>query len=89
MTASGRTTYATPYTGEHLNKVAFPLGGMGAGMICLEGTGAFSHVSVRGHMDFYHAPEMYAALHIKGDASVSKVLEGPVPTWKYFGPAGT
>ena len=52
MTASGRTTYATPYTGEHLNKVAFPLGGMGAGMICLEGTGAFSHVSVRGHMDF-------------------------------------
>ena len=89
MSSPECNTYNVPYTGDHLNKVAFPLGGMGAGMICLEGTGAFSHVSVRGHMDFYHAPEMYAALHIKGDASVSKVLEGPVPTWKYFGPAGT
>ena len=35
------------YSGERLNRVAFPLGGMGAGMICLEGTGALSHFSLR------------------------------------------
>jgi len=33
------------YTGEYLNKVAFPIGGIGAGMLCLEGNGAWSHLS--------------------------------------------
>ena len=27
------------YTVEYLRNVAFPLGGMGAGMFCIEGTG--------------------------------------------------
>ena len=87
--AENQRPYNTPYTGTHLNRVAFPMGGMGAGMICLEGTGAFSHVSIRGHMDFYNEPEIYAAVHIKGLPNASKVLEGPVPEWKYFGPTGT
>ena len=39
------------YSNEYLNKVAFPIGGIGAGMICLEGTGAISHVSVRNKME--------------------------------------
>lgn len=87
---AGQTrTYNAPYTGEYLNRIAFPLGGIGAGMICLEGAGALSHVSVRGHMDFFNEPEIYAALHIKGEPPVVRVLEGPVPTWKYFGPAGS
>lgn len=89
MSNDDKTTYNSPYTGDYLNKLAFPLGGMGAGMVCLEGTGAFSHVSVRGQMDIFNAPEMYAALHMKGDHPVSKVIEGPVPKWKYFGPAET
>ena len=38
--------YNGPYEGETLQRVAFPLGGMGAGMLCLEGTGALSHVSL-------------------------------------------
>ena len=32
------------YRDRNLNRVAFPLGGIGAGMVCLEGTGAISHV---------------------------------------------
>jgi hypothetical protein len=39
--------YNSPYTGEYLNRLAFPIGGLGAGMFCLEGTGAISHMSVR------------------------------------------
>ena len=50
VTASKRT-YNGSYTGEHLNHVAFPLGGIGAGMFCLEGTGALSHVSLRGRAE--------------------------------------
>ena len=75
------------YTGEELNRIAFPLGGIGAGMICLEGTGALSHVSLHGHPDVYHEPQLFSAVCIKNEPNVARVLEGPVPTWKAFGPA--
>ena len=39
------------YQKEYLDKIAFPIGGIGAGMFCLEGTGAISHVSLRHHPD--------------------------------------
>jgi len=74
----------TLYTGSHLDRVAFPLGGIGAGMICLEGTGALSHVSLRHRPEVYHEPQAFAALHVKG-AKTARVLEGPVPIWKAFG----
>ena len=89
--------YNTPYTGEYLNRVAFPMGGMGAGMLCLEGTGALSHVSLRGHADIFNEPLMFAALSIACNASagsqsrrarLARVLEGPVPMWKAFGTPG-
>lgn len=84
-----RRAYNTPYTGEYLNRVAFPIGGLGAGMFCLEGTGAISHLSIRNRPEIYNEPTMFAALAIKGLPHAAKVLEGPVPTWKYFGPHGT
>ena len=37
--------YSKEYKGEFLNRIAFPIGGMGAGMFCLEGTGAISNMS--------------------------------------------
>ena len=70
-----------------LNRIAFPLGGIGAGMSSLEGTGALSQVSLRHKPDVYHEPQVFAALHIKG-AKTARVLEGPVPMWKAFGGAG-
>lgn len=77
------------YTGEHLNKIAFPMGGIGAGMVCLEGTGAISHVSIKNKPDVFNEPYMFAALHLKGIENGTKVLEGPVPSWKMFGPQKT
>ncbi|MDX1284003.1 MAG: GH116 family glycosyl-hydrolase, partial [Draconibacterium sp.] len=77
------------YEGEYLNRVAFPMGGIGAGMICLEGTGAISHVSVRNHPDVFNEPFTMAALSIKGLKNGAKVLEGPVPKWKIFGNPNT
>lgn len=82
--------YNGRYAGAYLNRVAFPIGGIGAGMFCLEGTGAISHVSVRNRLQFTNEPAAFAALCVKGDeGNAAKVLEGPVPTWKVFGPAGT
>jgi uncharacterized protein (DUF608 family) len=72
------------YQGPRLDRVAFPLGGIGTGMICLEGTGALSHVSLRHRPEVYHEPQAFAALHVKG-AKTARVLEGPVPMWKAFG----
>ena len=37
--ASGRV-FNGPHAREHTSRVAFPLGGIGAGMLCLEGSGA-------------------------------------------------
>ena len=81
--------YNGPYTGDYLDQIAFPLGGIGAGMICLEGTGFLSHASLRGQPDVYNELPAFSALCIKGDPNTAIALEGPVPSWKVFGPPGT
>jgi len=73
------------YTGENLNRVAFPIGGIGAGMLCLDGNGAFSHLSVRNRPDVFNTPFMFAALSVKGIQDGARILEGPVQSWKIFG----
>lgn len=62
--ASGK--YNSVYAGERLNRIAFPMGGIGAGMVCLEGTGALSHVSLRNHPDVFNEPMVFAAVCVKG-----------------------
>jgi len=89
--AEAQGTASPVYRGEHLSRVAFPLGGIGAGMVCLEGTGALSHVSLRHRPDVFNEPCIFAGLAIKNtkhDAVVARVLEGPVPGWKLFGHPG-
>ena len=81
--------YNAPYFGELLGKIAYPIGGMGAGMFCLEGTGSISHMSIRHRPELYHTPNMFAAIAVKGIEKGVKVLEGQVPDWKLFGPRGT
>ncbi len=81
-----------PYSGKYLSRVAFPIGGMGAGMFCLEGNGAISHMSVRHRMEFFHEPTLFAALCVLGDQgekNIARVVEGPIPEWKYFGRTGS
>ncbi len=80
--------YNGAYSGEYLNHIAFPLGGIGAGMICLEGAGAISHVSVYNKPDMFNEPCTFAALCIKSRDNIAKVLEGPVPSRKLFGQPG-
>ncbi len=77
--------YNGVYKGENLRRVAFPLGGLGAGMFCLEGSGAFSHMSVRHKPEVFNEPGMFAAIAVTGTAPLARVLEGPVPDWKKFG----
>jgi hypothetical protein len=100
MQQARATKYASPvdrpyngiYAGANLNRVAFPIGGIGAGMFCVEGTGAISHMSVRNRMEFFHEPGSFAAVCVKrggAQPNIARVLEGPVPDWKYFGAEGS
>jgi len=81
--------YNGHYTGEFVNQVAYPMGGIGAGMICLEGTGALSHFSLRNHPDVFNEPCTFAALALTGAKPTARVLEGPVPARKIFGLPGS
>ncbi len=82
-------SFNSDYAGEHLSRIAFPLGGIGAGMICLEGNGALSHFSLRNKPEVFNEPCTFAAISLKGDAKFARVLEGPVPPWKIFGAPGS
>ncbi|MDN5204204.1 GH116 family glycosyl hydrolase [Fulvivirgaceae bacterium BMA10] len=84
----GDRTFNGPYSGDYLSRVAFPIGGIGAGMFCMEGTGAISHMSVRNVSDTFNEPCTFAALYVKGVKKGTKVLEGPLQDWKKFGQRG-
>ncbi|SEW39626.1 GH116 family glycosyl hydrolase [Chitinophaga arvensicola] len=73
------------YTGIYNNRIAFPIGGIGAGMFCLEGTGAVSHLSIRHNPEIFYEPAMFGAINIKSMPGHARVLEGSVPDWKKFG----
>ncbi len=84
-----KRTTALSLSGERLDHVAFPMGGMGAGMICLDGNGGFSHVSLRHRPDVFHEPWLFAALAFRSaTAQGARLLEGPVPGWKVMFPWG-
>jgi uncharacterized protein (DUF608 family) len=87
MTSNRPHSFMGSYDGEHLNHIAFPLGGLGAGMVCLEGVGAISHVSVRNNPELFQEPLIFAALFVETPTgNVSRVIEGPVPAWKLLFP---
>lgn len=74
-----------PWVGEELNYWAFPMGGIGAGMICLEGRGSLSHMSLRHEMDRFHEPFVFASVAVEGRPDLSRMVEGPIPDHRIFG----
>ncbi|MDR3198543.1 MAG: hypothetical protein LBU34_11805 [Planctomycetaceae bacterium] len=92
IAAQEKNTQYTEYTGDNLNRIAFPIGGLGTGMYCLEGTGAISHVSIKSHMEFFNEPVCYAAICVVGETpekNVARVVEATPPDWKFFGRPGS
>jgi uncharacterized protein (DUF608 family) len=84
-TTENKRAFNTKYEGIYTDRIAFPIGGMGTGMFCVEGTGAVSNMSIRHRPEVFHEPVLFAALYLKGVENGAKVLEGPVPDWKKFG----
>ncbi len=71
------------YSGATAERVAFPMGGLGAGMVCLSGTGALTTVSVRNAPALLNEPFAFGAVRWSAPSGEgARVLEGPVPAWK-------
>lgn len=77
--------YNEKYTGEYTSRIAFPIGGLGTGMFCVEGSGAISNMNIRHKTEMLNEPTMFAGLYLKGVDNDSIVVEGQVPDWKKFG----
>ena len=75
------------YENEYLDRIAFPLGGIGAGMLSLDGNGSFSNISLRHNPQAFNHRLMFGALHIKqGNTQTSRILQGRTPDWKVMFP---
>jgi uncharacterized protein (DUF608 family) len=81
------------FSGDRATQVAMPIGGLGAGCICINGQGGLQDFSIRTRPETSalpagftsNSPEAaFAVLHIKGTAPVTKVIEGPFPPFKIF-----
>jgi uncharacterized protein (DUF608 family) len=78
------------YRGDRLSQIAFPLGGIGTGCICLNGYGGLQDFSVRNKPALTAAPEAdgygdaaFAVLHIP-QKNITRLVEGPFPKGKIY-----
>src|SRR5215469_11851390 len=81
------------YTGEYMTQIALPIGGIGAGTICMNGCGGLQDFSIRTRPEntampagfSANSPEAaFAILHMKGEAGATRLVEGPFPPFKIF-----
>ncbi|MCL2658938.1 MAG: non-lysosomal glucosylceramidase [Acidobacteriaceae bacterium] len=81
------------FKGDRATQVAMPVGGIGAGCVCLNGRGGLQDFSIRTRPATTalpagftsNSPEAaFAVLHIKGAAPVTKLVEGPFPVFQIF-----
>ncbi len=79
------------YSGDRTTQIALPIGGIGAGTVCMNGYGGLQDFSIRARPENTALPEAFTAnspeaafaiLHIKGGPT--KLVEGPFPPFKIF-----
>jgi uncharacterized protein (DUF608 family) len=83
--AFGQHPFNGSYKGQNLSRIAFPIGGIGAGMFLVEGNGNISGLSINHTPDLSSEPVLFGAIALKGQPGKARVLEGPVPDWKKGG----
>ncbi len=79
------------YSGPDLLQIAMPLGGIGAGCVCLNGYGGLQDFSLRNKPATTALPDghgfseaAFALLHVKGTRPVTRLVEGPLPPEKVY-----
>ena len=79
------------FTSENNLQIALPIGGIGAGMIGLNGYGGLQDFAIRNQPATSATPDghgtsdaAFATLHIKGKTPITKLVEGPMPVEKIY-----
>src|SRR5215472_12355040 len=79
------------FQGDRSTQIAMPIGGIGAGCICLNGYGGLQDFSIANRPATTALPEGFsssragfAILHVKGSTPLTKLIEGPFPLLKIF-----
>ncbi|MCL2701017.1 MAG: non-lysosomal glucosylceramidase [Phycisphaerae bacterium] len=86
------------FTGEQLLQIAMPMGGIGAGCVCLNGHGGLQDFSLRNRPAFSALPPLgfaeseaaFAVLHVRSGRGaysrpgITRLLEGPMPRGKIY-----
>jgi hypothetical protein len=80
-----------PFEHSHLLQTAMPLGGIGAGNVCLNGYGGLQDFSIHNQPattalpDKFHGEEVaFAVLHIQGEKPITRLIEGRIPVEKIY-----
>jgi uncharacterized protein (DUF608 family) len=78
------------YRGQNLLQIAMPMGGIGAGSICLNGIGALQDFSIRHRPALSAMPDRpqsldagFALLHLP-ETGLTRLVEGPLPPEKIY-----
>lgn len=78
------------YRGKNLLQIALPMGGIGAGCICLNGHGGLQDFSLRHKPNFTALPDghfasdaAFAILHLP-ESKLTRLVEGPLPPEKIY-----
>ena len=81
------------YSGDKATQVAMPIGGIGAGSVCMNGYGGLQDFSIRTRPETTALPEQFSAdspeaafaiLHIKGSGGITKLVEGTISSVQDF-----
>jgi uncharacterized protein (DUF608 family) len=84
-----------PFAYPNALQAALPMGGIGAGCFCLNGSGGFQDFSLRHHPETTALPDghnpsldaVFAILHLKGGKKrkpATRLVEGPLPPEKIY-----
>ena len=78
------------YRGKNLLQIAFPIGGIGADCICLNGQGGLQDFSIHNkpsikavHDRYQIDPSAFALLHLP-DLQLTRLVEGPMPVERIY-----
>ncbi len=87
--AKPKPRFITPHADA--TQIAMPLGGLGAGCICLNGQGGLQDFSIRNRPDTTALPDShdftlaaFALLRTVGTRPVTRLVEGPLPPGKTY-----